>query len=52
MANKYSKPSKKIDEKQEEHRKGFNAGARVMAIVMIGVMLIFTVISAGLFLLD
>ena len=56
MANKYSKKNNSTTEKKvapaEEHRKGYGKGARIMAIVLIVVMVIFTVVAAGLFVLD
>ena len=59
MANKYSKSnnSSKASEAKtmqdyEERRKKLNTGAKVMAIVLIASMVVFYVISAGLFLMD
>jgi len=59
MANKYSKSnksSKAAEEKTmqdyEERRKKLNKGARIMALVLVASMIVFYVISAGLFLFD
>ena len=59
MANKYSKSnnSSKASEAKtmqdyEERRKRLNTGAKIMAIVLIASMVVFYVISAGLFLMD
>ena len=59
MANKYSKSnnSSKASEAKtmqdyEERRKKLNRGAKIMAIVLIASMVVFYVISAGLFLMD
>ena len=59
MANKYSKSnnSSKASEAKtmqdyEERRKRLNRGAKIMAIVLIASMVVFYVISAGLFLMD
>ena len=59
MANKYSKSnnSSKASEAKtmqdyEERRKRLNKGAKIMAIVLIASMVVFYVISAGLFLMD
>ncbi len=59
MANKYSKSnnSSKASEAKtmqdyEERRKRLNKGAKLMAIILIASMVVFYVISAGLFLLD
>lgn len=35
-----------------ENREGYSKSARVMAIIMIAIMLVFTFITAGIFLLD
>lgn len=54
MANKYSKSNYVNNDKEEkkpvEHRKGFGPAARVVAIVLIGVMVVFTIVSAVYFL--
>lgn len=57
MANKYSKSniSKKAAEEKtmqdyEERRKKLNTGAKIMALVLAAAMIVFYVISAGLFL--
>ncbi len=59
MANKYSKSnnSSKASEAKtmqdyDERRKRLNKGAKIMAIVLIASMVVFYVISAGLFLMD
>ena len=59
MANKYSrinKSSKAVEAKTmkdyEERRRKLNFGAKVMAIVLVASMIVFYVISAGLFLMD
>ena len=57
MANKYSKSniSKKAAEEKtmhdyEERRKKLNTGAKIMALILAASMVVFYVISAGLFL--
>ena len=57
MANKYSKsnnPSKAAESKTmqeyEDRRRRLNKGARIMALVLVAAMVVFYVISAGLFL--
>ena len=59
MANKYSKSnksSKAAEERTmqdyEERRKRLNRGARIMALILVASMVVFYVISAGLFLFD
>ena len=59
MANKYSKSNKsaraaeeKTMQEYEERRKKLNTGAKIMALILVGSMIVFYVISAGLFLLD
>ncbi len=59
MANKYSKRNNSVKAAEEktmkdydERRKKLNTSAKVIAIVLIGAMVVFYVISAGLFLLD
>ena len=59
MANKYSKSnksSKAAEERTmqdyEERRKKLNKGARIMALILVGSMIVFYVISAGLFLFN
>ena len=59
MANKYSKSnksSKAAEERTmkdyEERRKKLNKGARIMALILVGTMIVFYVISAGLFLFN
>ena len=56
MANKYSKSniSKKAAEEKtmqdyEERRKKLNTGAKIMALILAASMVVFYVISAGLF---
>ena len=57
MANKYSKSNNSTKaaenrtmQEYEERRKRLNRGARVMALVLVAAMIVFYVISAGLFL--
>lgn len=57
MANKYSKSntSKKATEEKtmqdyEERRRKLNKGAKIMALILVAAMVVFYVISAGLFL--
>ena len=57
MANKYSKSniSKKAAEEKtmqdyEERRKKLNTGAKIMALILAASMVVFYLISAGLFL--
>ena len=54
MANKYSKSNYVNNEKEEnknvEHRKGFGPAARIIALVLVGVMVVFTIVSAVYFL--
>lgn len=59
MANKYSKSNNstkaaenKTMREYEERRKKLNRGARILAIVLVAAMVVFYVISAGLFLWD
>ena len=59
MSNKYSrsnKSSRAAEEKTmqdyEERRKKLNKGARIMALVLVASMIVFYVISAGLFLFN
>ena len=59
MANKYSKSNKssraaeeKTMQDYEERRKRLNRGAKVMALILVASMIVFYVISAGLFLMD
>ena len=53
MANKYNKDSsKKTMKDYEESRKRLNTGAKIMALVLVAAMVVFYVISAGLFLWD
>ena len=57
MANRYSKSNNsakaaedKTMKEYEERRKRLNRGARIMALVLVAAMIVFYVISAGLFL--
>ena len=59
MANKYSKSNKsskaaeeRTMKEYEERRKRLNRGAKIMALVLVASMVVFYVISAGLFLMD
>ena len=59
MANKYSKSnrsSKAAEERTmqdyEERRKKLNKGAKIMALILVGTMIFFYVISAGLLFFD
>ena len=59
MANKYSKSNKssraaeeKTIQDYEERRKRLNRGAKVMALILVASMIVFYVLSAGLFLMD
>lgn len=59
MANKYSKSNnsskaaeKKTMQDYEERRKRLNRGAKIMALILVASMIVFYVISAGLFLWD
>lgn len=59
MANKYSKSNnssraaeKKTMQDYEERRKKLNRGAKIMALILVASMVVFYVISAGLFLWD
>ena len=59
MANKYSKSnnSRKAAEQRtmqqyEERRQKLNKGAKIMALILVAAMIVFYVISAGLFLWD
>ena len=59
MANKYSKSNKssraaeeKTMQDYEERRKRLNRGAKVMALILVASMIVFYVLSAGLFLMD
>ena len=59
MANKYSRSntSKKAAEEKtmqdyEDRRRKINIGAKIMALVLAAAMIVFYVISAGLFLWD
>ena len=51
MANKNNKNSKnKTMKDYEEQRKRLNTGAKIMALLLVAAMVVFYVISAGLFL--
>ena len=59
MANKYSKSNKstkaaeeKTMQDYEERRKRLNRGAKIMALILVASMIVFYVLSAGLFLMD
>ena len=59
MANKYSKSNKsskaaeeRTMQEYEERRKKLNRGAKIMALILVASMVVFYVISAGLFLMD
>ena len=54
MANKYSKNNStgKTMKDYEERRKRLNTGAKIMALILVASMVVFYVISAGLFLWD
>ncbi|MBR2705631.1 MAG: hypothetical protein IKE74_00120 [Mogibacterium sp.] len=59
MANKYSKSNKstkaaeeKTMQDYEERRKRLNKGAKIMALILVASMIVFYVLSAGLFLMD
>ena len=59
MANKYSRSNKsskaseaKTMQDYEERRKKLNKGAKIMALLLVASMVVFYVISAGLFLWD
>lgn len=57
MANKYSKSNNsskaaesKTMQEYDDRRRRLNKGARIMALVLVAAMIVFYVISAGLFL--
>lgn len=55
MANKYSNNSGKKTESKtmkeyEERRKRLNTGAKIMALILVASMIVFYVLSAGMFL--
>jgi len=59
MANKYSKSNKSTKAAEEktmqdnkERRKRLNKGAKIMALILVASMIVFYVLSAGLFLMD
>ena len=59
MANKYSKSNKstkaaeaKTMQDYEERRKKLNKSAKIMALILVASMVVFYVLSAGLFLWD
>lgn len=54
MANKYSRDnsSNKTMKDYEESRKRLNRGAKVMALILVASMIVFYVLSAGMFLWD
>ena len=51
MANKNSKQNKTMKD-YEENRKRLNTGAKIMALILVASMVVFYVISAGMFLWD
>ncbi len=54
MANKYNKSnsSNKTMKDYEESRKRLNKGAKIMALILVASMVVYYVISAGMFLWD
>lgn len=54
MANKKSNKKTNAEKVQERkaHNRRMEKGARFMAIFMIGIMVVFTFVTAGIFLLD
>ncbi len=53
MANNKKKQSTaQKKEQRERHNRRMDGAARIMAIFMIGIMLVFTFVTAGIFLLD
>lgn len=57
MANRYSKSNNSVKAAEdrtmreyEDRRRRLNRGARIMALVLVAAMIVFYVISAGLFL--
>ena len=59
MANKYSKSNKsaraaeeKTMQDYEERRRKLNKGAKIMALILVASMIVFYVLSAGLFLFN
>ena len=52
MANRYNKSNKsnKTMKDYEESRKRLNTGAKVMALILVAAMVVFYVISAGMYL--
>ncbi len=54
MANRKNKgnSSNKTMKDYEERRKRLNIGAKIMALVLVATMVVFYVISAGMFLWD
>ena len=51
MANKNGKKNKTMKD-YEESRKRLNTGAKIMALILVASMVVFYVISAGMFLWD
>ena len=51
MANKNGKGNKTMKD-YEENRKRLNTGAKIMALILVASMVVFYVISAGMFLWD
>jgi hypothetical protein len=58
MANKYSKANyvngngNGEEQHHEEKKSGLNAGARIMAILVIAAMVVTTFLAAGIFIFD
>jgi hypothetical protein len=53
MANKYSKDKgNKTMKDYEDSRKRLNVGAKIMALILAASMIVFYVLSAGMFLWD
>jgi hypothetical protein len=52
MANKNSKSNNKTMKDYEDSRKRLNKGAKVMALILVASMIVFYVLSAGMFLWD
>ena len=52
MANKNNKNNNKTMKDYEDSRKRLNKGAKVMALILVASMIVFYVLSAGVFLWD
>lgn len=50
MANKSNKGSNKTMKDYEDSRRRLNKGAKVMALILVASMIVFYVLSAGMFL--